>query len=128
MQETSSVLVTGVGGPAGRAAATFFAARGCTVIGTDAREIDAPGSIFRRVPPATDPGFARCLIDIAVAEHAALVLPTVTEELPIVARMRPAFRELGIALCVSNPPGVDVANDKWLTSAELDRHGVAVPM
>jgi carbamoylphosphate synthase large subunit len=42
--------------------------------------------------------------------------------------MRAALRERGVALCISDPPGVDVANDKLRTAEDLDRAGVAVPI
>jgi carbamoylphosphate synthase large subunit len=126
MSET--VLITGVGGPAGRAGAAFFASRGYRVVGTDMREVASPARVFRTVPAARDPGFVSALLAIAIAENASLVVPTVTEELTIVARMRAALRERGIALCISNPPGIDVANDKLRTAQELGRAGVAVPI
>lgn len=123
----STVLVTGVGGPAGRAGATWLAARGYRVVGTDMRQVDSPASAFRVVPAARDPGFPDALLAVAREERVALVLPTVTEELPVVARLRGRLRGLGIALCVSDPPGVDVANDKLLTADRLARLGVPVP-
>lgn len=101
MRET--VLITGVGGPAGRAGAAFFARRGYHVVGTDMREVASPAGVLRAVPAARDPGFVPALLAIATAERASLVVPTVTEELPIVARMRAALRERRIALCVSDP-------------------------
>ncbi len=123
----STVLVTGVGGPAGRAGAAWLAARGYRVVGTDMRPVDSPASTFRVVPAARDPGFPDALLAVAREERASLVLPTVTEELPVVARLRGRLRALGVALCVSDPPGVDVANDKLLTADELSRQGVPVP-
>ena len=126
MRET--VLVTGVGGPAGKAGASYFANKGCRVVGTDMREVASPATDFRLVPAARDPRFAPVLCAIAMQERATLVVSTVTEELPIVARMRAALRERGVALCISDPPGVDVANDKLRTAEDLDRAGVAVPV
>lgn len=126
MRET--VLITGVGGPAGRAGAAFFASRGYRVVGTDMRDVPSPARVLRAVPAARDPGFVPALLAIATAEKASLVVPTVTEELPIVARMRAALRERGIALCVSDPPGIDVANDKLRTAQDLGRAGIAVPV
>ncbi len=125
--ERSTIVVTGVGGPAGRAAATYFAENGYRVVGTDMREVSSPSWAFRLVPGARDPRFPSALLAVAVDEGAALVLPTVTEELPVVARMRRALRERGIALSVSDPPGIDVANDKLLTARALSANGVAVP-
>src|SRR5262245_15591746 len=122
-----TVLVTGVGGPAGRAGASYFASKGYRVVGTDLREVESPATDFRLVPAARDPRFAAVLSAIALQEQATLVVSTVTEELPIVARMRSALRERGISVSISNPPGVDVANDKLRTAEDLDRAGVAVP-
>jgi len=122
-----TVLVTGVGGPAGRAGASYFARKGYRVVGADMRQVPSPASDFRIVPAARDERFVSVLLAIAMQERAALVVSTVTEELPVVARMRPALRERGIALSISDPPGVDVANDKLRTAEELDRAGVAVP-
>ena len=50
MYET--VLVTGVGGPAGRASASYFANKGYRVVGTDLREVESPATDFRLVPAA----------------------------------------------------------------------------
>ena len=125
MSET--ILVTGVGGPAGRAGASYFASKGYRVVGTDMREVPSPASDFRIVPAARDERFVSVLLAIATREKASLVVSTVTEELPVVARMRSALRERGIALSISDPPGVDVANDKLRTAEELDRAGVPVP-
>ena len=126
MSET--VLVTGVGGPAGRAGASYFANKGYRVVGTDMREVESPANDFRFVPAARDPRFVAVLLAMAVQEQAALVVSTVTEELPVVARMRAALRERGISLCISDPPAVDVANDKLRTAEDLDRAGVTVPV
>jgi carbamoylphosphate synthase large subunit len=123
-----TVLVTGVGGPAGRAGASYFANKGYRVVGTDAREVASPATDFRFVPAARDPRFVPVLLAIAAQEKAALVVSTVTEELPVVARMRASLRERRVALCISDPPGVDVANDKLRTAEELDRAGVPVPV
>jgi len=122
-----TVLVTGVGGPAGRAGASYFANRGYRVVGADMRVVASPATGFRLVPAALDPRFAARLCAIASEEKATLIVSTVTEELPVVARMRAALREREIALSISDPPGVDVANDKLRTAEDLDRAGVAVP-
>ncbi len=122
-----TALVTGVGGPAGRAGAAYLAERGYRVVGTDIREVASPAAALRVVPPARDPAFAAALLEVAEEEGAGIVIPTVTEELPIVARLRPALRERGIACCVSDLPGVDVAGDKLLTAEQLHASGVPVP-
>ncbi len=122
------VVVTGVGGPAGRAAATWFRARGVIVVGTDLREVEAPVCSFRRVPAAGDPAFERVLLELVVRERASLLVPTVTEELPVAARLREALAARGCAAAVSSPDAVAVANDKLRTAQELARRGLSVPL
>jgi carbamoylphosphate synthase large subunit len=123
----STVLVTGVGGPAGRAGAAYFVGRGYRVVGTDVREVESAATRFRLVPMARDPGYSSALVDLAVDERATLVVPTVSEELPVVARIRPVLRERCVAVAISDPAGADVANDKLLTAQALARAGVAAP-
>jgi carbamoyl-phosphate synthase large subunit len=96
-------------------------------VGTDIREIPSPAAVLRVVPPARDPAFPEALLRIAGEEGAAIVIPTVTEELPLVARLRPALRARGIACLVSDPPGIDVAGDKLLTAEQLRASGVPAP-
>ncbi len=122
-----TVVVTGVGGPAGRAGASFFSEKGYRVVGTDMRGAASASAAFRLVPPARERSFAPALLDTVEREGAALLVPTVTEELPVVARLRAALRDRGCALCLSDPPGIDVANDKLATAEELARRGVPVP-
>jgi carbamoylphosphate synthase large subunit len=125
---TATVLVTGVGGPAGRAGAAYFAQRGYRVVGTDVHDVTSAATEFRVVPLARHPGYAAALLALALAERATLVVPTVTEELPIVARLRGPLRERGIGVAVSDPPGIDIANDKLLTAQALAGAGVAAPV
>ncbi|MBI5067113.1 MAG: ATP-grasp domain-containing protein [Deltaproteobacteria bacterium] len=122
-----TALVTGVGGPAGRAGAAWLAERGYRVVGTDIREVPSPAAVLRVVPPARDPAFAEALLRVAEEEGAGIVIPTVTEELPLVARLRPALRARGIACTVSDLPGIDVAGDKLLTAEQLRASGVQAP-
>lgn len=120
-------MVTGVGGPAGRAAASWFAARGVRVVGTDVREVAGPWPRFRLVPLALDPGYPAALAALLAEEGAALLVPTVSEELPVVARHRSAVRAAGAALAMGAPGGVEVAGDKLRTAEALAARGVPVP-
>lgn len=122
-----TALVTGVGGPAGRACATYLAERGYRVVGTDVREVASPATVLHLVPPARDPAFPAALLRLAERTEAQLLVPTVTEELPIVARMRPELRARRIALTVSDAPGIDVAGDKLATAVHLRSSGVSAP-
>jgi carbamoylphosphate synthase large subunit len=122
-----TVLVTGVGGPAGRAGATYFAERGYRVVGTDLRQVSSAAAEFRLVPPARDRRFGPALVDLAVELRASLVVPTVSEELPVMARLRAILRERGVVTAISDAPGVDLADDKLRTALALEKAGVAAP-
>ncbi len=124
---SETVLVTGVGGPAGRAAATWLSARGLRVVGADLRDVDSPASAFRRVPAALDPAYAPALLALLLEERAGLLVPTVTEELPLVAALRPQILSRGCDLAMGAPAGVEIANDKLRTAEALGARGVAVP-
>src|SRR5229473_551675 len=74
-----TVLITGVGGPAGRAGASYFANKGYRVVGTDVREVASPATDFRFVPAARDPRFVAVLLAMAVREKAALGFPLLSK-------------------------------------------------
>jgi carbamoyl-phosphate synthase large subunit len=121
-----TVLVTGVGGPAGRAVTAWLVEAGVRVVGTDVREVETRAHL-RWVPAANAPGFAEAILRLVEAERPSLLVPTVSEELPIVARLRSALLARGCALAMGAPRGVDVAGDKLLTAEALARAGVSVP-
>jgi carbamoyl-phosphate synthase large subunit len=97
------------------------------VTGTDTRPVWLPGTRACLVPPALARSFAPALLDLVSASAATLVVPTVTEELPVVARMRAALERRGCAVFISSPRTVDIADDKLETARFLSAHGVAVP-
>jgi carbamoyl-phosphate synthase large subunit len=123
---TTCAFVTGVGGPAGRATAAFLREQGVAVVVADARRLDEePGLV--PLPLATDPAFVPALLGELKARRAELLVPTVTEELPLVARERGDLRASGCAVFISSPEAAEAANDKWLTVQALARAGVGVP-
>jgi carbamoyl-phosphate synthase large subunit len=125
---SETIIVTGVGGPAGHATATWLTARGLRVVGTDVREIAGPATAFRLVPRALDPGFPAALLALLAEEDASLLVATVTEELPVVARLHSAVHAAGCALAMGPPAGVEIANDKLRTAEALADRGIAVPL
>lgn len=117
------VLVTGVGGPAGRSLTDQLLGRGIDVVGVDLAAVAHPGVRCLRVPAATDPGFLPALRRVTAETGARLVIPTVTEELCV-----PGLATGGGARVVVGPrAAVAVAADKWLTCRRLAAAGVAVP-
>lgn len=115
-------LVTGASGPAGRTLIDQLQERGHWVIGADLlpkRRTD--GVDILRALPARDPGYIAQLRAMVEALAVDVVLPTVSEELPIVAAV-------GLPQAVIAPsPAVDLADDKWLTTLVLSQSGIAVP-
>ncbi len=119
------ILITGIGGPAGRNTAALLLERGHTVIGTDMREIALPGAKFYRVPAATAASFLEALRAIALNERIQLLIPTVSEELPILAAQRSDWGNTTVVIAPHD--AVCRADDKYLTCQGLSRQGVAVP-
>ena len=117
------ILVTGVGGPAGRSVAKLLLARGFSVLGTDCRTLTLPQLQFTTIPPASSPDFLSAVCSLAEREQVALVIPTVSEELPILA----GSWQSTVPLLISSPDSVRVADDKYLTCRLLQKEGVAVP-
>jgi carbamoyl-phosphate synthase large subunit len=122
-----TALVTGVGGPAGKAAAEWLAGHGVRVVGTDMREVPSPAAVFHLVPAALDPSYPDALLALVAREGATLLVPTVSEELPLVAHLRPRLLAAGCALAMGAPRGVEIAGDKLRTAVTLAARGVAVP-
>lgn len=121
------ILVTGVGGPAGKAVTSFFRKSGYTVVGTDiAWEGDGLDGFFL-VPRGDSPEFPAALMNILRMEKPLLVVPTVTEELPQAARLKGSIAAMGIRMFSSDPLAVDIANDKYLTACALKDLGIPVP-
>ena len=120
-------LVTGAGGPAGRAIAAQLKARGIPVLGTDVRELPAGAGLTAvPVPPASDPELVSALRRLVVLDGINLVIPTVSEELPQLAAFRAAFGA-EVRVIIGDPGPVAVANDKLFTAWQLQSAGVPVP-
>ena len=121
------VLVTGAGGPAGRAIAAQLKARDIPVLGTDIRELPAGAGLTSvRVPPASDPDLVSVLRRLVISEGINLVIPTVSEELPQLAAYRAAFGA-DVRVIIGDPGPVALANDKLFTAWQLHSAGVPVP-
>lgn len=118
----TTILVSGVGGPAGSSVVELLLMRGFDVVGTDMREVNFPGRIFYPVPAALDPEFLQTMYEIAAHEQAALFIPTVSEELPVVAS-----GWNGIPAVISSAKAAVTADDKYLTACALSSAGVPVP-
>lgn len=126
--EELSVLITGVGGTAGRSAVTYFMKKGFTIIGTDIRDIDTPVDSYYKVPPASDRSFPTALLEIIKFEKPFLLIPTVTEELYTISRLKKVIEAYGCVVPVASPDAIDIANDKLKTVLIMAGNGICVPV
>lgn len=121
------VMITGVGGPAGSSLARQLAERGVEVYGVDLHAVRDPHlSDQARVPAASDPAMLGALARLAEVWDVDLLIPTVSDELPNVARAA-AEGLLPRPVAISGPPAVARAHDKYLTMRRLEREGAPVP-
>ncbi|MGZ4636741.1 ATP-grasp domain-containing protein [Oryzihumus sp.] len=124
-----AVLVTGAGGPAGRSLAAQLASRGYRVVCAD-MSLTGPGgepAPWHVLPPAGHREFIGELLALARRVGADLVVPTVSEELAVVAAHGDLARHQGVDVLVSPWSGVVAANDKLATCLALEAAGVPVP-
>jgi carbamoylphosphate synthase large subunit len=82
---------------------------------------------FFEVPAAGDASFIPVMLKIVRDFKVGLLVPTVSEELPIFAREKSAFAAAGCQVMIASVHAVDVADDKLKTAQLLERHGIAVP-
>lgn len=116
------ILVTGACGPAGRSLLTQLHQRGVDAVGVDMAPTPRPDGIpVLAALPASDPAYLTQLDDLVAGLGAHLVIPTVSEELPLVAAAGRPWALIGPA------DAVVLAADKWLTTQVLSAAGVTVP-
>jgi carbamoyl-phosphate synthase large subunit len=79
------------------------------------------------VPRCTDAGFISRLQEICRKENAALLVPTIDTELPVLSEARESFAAAGTRVAVSAPSVVALARDKLATMRVLAAAGIATP-
>lgn len=122
-----TVLVTGVGGPAGQNCAVLFKQAGWSVVGVDMREVpsaEKEGIDFHLAPASNDPAYIPALVQLMDLKGVDVLLPTVSEELPLIAREGAKLRAL---VAISPWRAVDTAHDKYLTWQFAMAAGIPVP-
>jgi carbamoyl-phosphate synthase large subunit len=121
------VLVTGVGGPSGKAAVTALKSRGFTVTATDMHPVEHGADFFFTVPAAADPAYSEIHQGLLAAQRCDWLFPTVSEELVIVATLAPGLRARGIAVFIPPIETTRICHDKWETAQVLQQRHVDVP-
>ncbi|MDO5084679.1 MAG: ATP-grasp domain-containing protein [Arachnia propionica] len=118
----SRILVTGACGPAGRSLLDQLSTRGLPALGCDMDPSPrTDGITVLRALPARDPDHLTELVELMATHHVTLLIPTVQEELPLVAASPPP------GTLISPLEGIEIAHDKWLTGQHLAAAGVPVP-
>lgn len=112
------ILLTGAGGPAGRALYPQLRERGVDVVRVDMKGDDG----IIAVPPARSKNFVSFINEVVDGEGVDAVIPTVQEELPVFAAA-----SMFVPVLISEPNAVEIADDKWLTYHALNRAGISVP-
>jgi carbamoylphosphate synthase large subunit len=120
-----TVIVTGVGGPAGRNVSDLLVQQNLHVIGVDMHPVEMTGGDFQQVPAALDDRFIDALHAIAKKARPVLIIPTVTEELPVLASDWRWNKDMPLLL--STAEGIHIANDKYLTCKLLAERDISVP-
>jgi len=82
---------------------------------------------FEVVPPGADARFADAVLELARRERVDAVLPQSSHDLSGLAGARERFSAAGIAVLVSGPETVRLANDKAECYRRLQEAGVATP-
>jgi carbamoyl-phosphate synthase large subunit len=77
-----------------------------------------------RVPLATEPDYLTELLAICELERVRLLVPTIDDELPILAEARDRFAAAGVQIACSPAPTNEICNDKYLTCRHLQQAGV----
>lgn len=121
------VLLTGVGGPAGSSLARQLRSRGHWVAGVDVRDLPEAGiDHFSTVPLAISPDYVPTLGSLCRELRIDVLIPSVSEELVILAESVDAGM-FDLPVLIGTPPAVTIANDKYVTARVLAAAEVAVP-
>lgn len=127
VSDSRRVLVTGVGGPSGKAATAALKARGFFVLGVDMNVVPNDADQFVQVPASLDSAYPDALRRLIREHRIGWLFPTVAEELVVVADLAAELRSQGIAVFISDPVAVHICHDKWATSQALQARSIAVP-
>jgi len=80
------------------------------------------------VEPITHADYIDQLFSIVRRHEVKLLVPTVDLDLPLLARHRPQFEDLGCRVLVSDPEVIDTCQDKRRTFGFLTKHGFGTPV
>ena len=123
-----NILITGVGGPAGKALVQQLATTGHNVVGVDMQEVSLANlDAFELVPAADDPAMIEHLIRLIKHYNIELVIPTVADELAIISKAANQGLFDPAKVVIGKPGPVEKCFDKYLTMTALRAAGISVP-
>lgn len=134
MDNIIPVIVTGGGAPG--TAGTIFALRNnpdgikFKIITTDIYD-DVVGKylsdkFYTNCVP-DDEKYVSTLKKIALNEEAKVILPQTTREIIVLAENKDVFFNSGIAVVISSPKSINIANDKYLLLEKAKDAGIPIP-
>ena len=126
---TKRILVTGIGGPAGKAVVQYLKQRNAHVIGVDMNpDVKLLDVIpFYSVPAGNNTGFIERLLNITIEERIQLIIPTVDEELIPLAEHKSLFENHGKVLVISPLKAIRTCRDKYRTATFLRERNIPCP-
>jgi carbamoyl-phosphate synthase large subunit len=125
-----TVIVTGVGGPAGVAVVRDLRGRGHHVVGVDCDPLAAGlhlASDGAVVPRFDDAGYVDELCRLADKHGPCLLVSTLAEEMASIAAASDALTAAGCRTWVPRAEAVRACIDKWEFAQVLERNGIAGP-
>ena len=78
-------------------------------------------------PLIYEKGYIPFLLNYCREKNIDAILSLFDVDLPVLARNRKRFEDIGVKLLVSDAAFIDVCNDKWHTYSFLQKHGFSVP-
>ncbi len=82
----------------------------------------------RRVVAMKDPGYIQNLLDICVADHIDLLIPTIDTDLLVLSENKQKFEAIGTRVMISAPDKIRICRDKNNTSQFFVDCGLHAPM
>lgn len=100
------------------------------IVGADL-QLSAPAltaaDVKLQVPRVYDPSYIDCILKICRDYSISLLVSLNDLELPILAREKACFEEVGTRLLLSSPEVIDICFDKYRTANFLRENGLPVP-
>ena len=79
-----------------------------------------------RVPRSDHPAYVDALLEVCAAYDAGLLVPTIDDELEVLAGAAGRFAEAGVVVTAPRVETARICRDKLLTARHLARHGIPV--